>query len=231
MKGAARKLLAEMKLVIGNKNYSSWSLRPWIALRHSGIEFVEEQVRLNFDETEDGSSSNKALFDHSPAGRVPVLVDGDVRVWESLAILEYLAETHPEKLLWPKDRALRAKARVVANEMHAGFGAVRSEMPMNVRRKPSAIDVSAEADRDIARIQQIWSDCRLESASDGPFLFGRFSIADAMYVPVVSRFSVYQIDGSAEVQSYMDSILSLPAYQEWKSDSEAEPWVIAQEER
>ncbi len=220
--------MADLKLILGNKNYSSWSLRPWIAMRHAGIEFDEEVVQLDFDG--DGPF-NAHLKDYSPAGRVPVLFHGDTPIWESLAILEYVAELNPEKELWPADRLVRAQARTAANEMHASFGALRSELPMNVRREPSKVDYSPSARKDIDRVQEIWNDARAAHGDGGPFLFGSFSIADAMYAPVVSRLAVYDIalDGAATV--YMETMLALPAYQEWKAAAVAEPWVIEAEER
>jgi glutathione S-transferase len=223
--------VADLKLVIGNKNYSSWSLRPWIAMRNAGIDFDEELVRLNFDQTEDGSSSNKALFDHSPAGKVPVLVHGDVRVWESLAILEYVNELFPDRGLWPAEADARAHARVVACEMHAGFAGLRGEMPMNMRRPPAPIEVSDAARRDVVRVHDIWRDCRARFGAAGPFLFGQFCIADAFYAPVVSRLHVYAVEGDAVVRDYMGAVMALPAFAEWKAAGEAEPWVIEQEER
>ena len=158
-----------------------------------GIRFDEEVVRLDFD----GDGPNNAhLKAHSPAGRVPVLYHGDLRIWESLAILEYVAELFPEKALWPDDRQVRARARIAANEMHAGFGALRSELPMNVRRTPARVGYTPAAQADIDRVQEIWNGCRSDHGADGPFLFGGFSIADAMYAPVVSRFAVYEIDAA-----------------------------------
>jgi glutathione S-transferase len=223
--------MADLRLVIGNKNYSSWSMRPWLALKQSGIAFDEELVRLNFDPTPDGASSNPAIFEHSPAGKVPVLEHGAVRVWESLAILEYVNELYPDKVLWPQSRAVRAHARAVANEMHAGFTAMRGEMPMNVRRVPAQITLSDAARRDVERIKALWRDCRARFGGDGAFLFGAFSIADAVYAPVVSRFHVYCIEADAVVRAYMDAIMDLAAFAEWKAAAEAEPWVIEQEER
>ncbi len=221
--------MAEFTLVIGNKNYSSWSFRAWIAMRHFGFDFDEVLVRLNFEGSEDGLSTNKELFEHSPAGRVPVLKHGGLTVWESLAILEYLNEVRPGAGMWPEEPAARAKARIAANEMHAGFAALRSEMPMNIRRAPAAIQVSVEAKRDVARIQDIWRDCLSESG--GPFLFGSFSIADAFYAPVVNRFHIYDVPADEAVRSYMDAVTALPAYEEWRAAAQAEPWIIEQEER
>ncbi len=217
-----------LKLILGNKNYSSWSLRPWLAMRHAGIEFDEEVVRLNFDGE---GASNAHLKAYSPVGRVPVLLHGEAAIWESLAILEYVAELFPEKALWPEDPLTRARARVVANEMHASFGALRSELPMNVRRAPSPVSFSQAAQNDVDRVQDIWNDCRASYGAGGPFLFGAFSIADAMYAPVVSRLTVYDIPLSAAGSDYANTILNLPAYLEWKAAADAEPWVIKAEER
>lgn len=219
--------MGDLKLILGNKNYSSWSLRPWIAMKHSAIPFDEEVVRLDFD----GDGPNNAhLKAHSPAGRVPVLYHGDLRIWESLAILEYVAELFPEKALWPDDMQVRARARIAANEMHAGFGALRSELPMNVRRPPSSVSYTASAQADIDRVQEIWNGCRADFGTDGPFLFGRFSIVDAMYAPVVSRFAVYETAQPGACEQYMETMLALPAYLDWKAAAQVEPWVIEAEE-
>ena len=220
--------MSDLKLILGNKNYSSWSLRPWIAMRHTEIPFEEEVVQLDFDG--DGPS-NAHLKNYSPAGRVPVLYHGDMAIWESLAILEYIAELFPQKALWPEDRLTRARARTVANEMHAGFGALRAELPMNVRRVPSKVDYSPSAQADIDRIQEMWAKCRATYGGDGPFLFGAFSIADAMYAPVANRLAVYDTDLVLPAADYVQTILNLPAYLEWKVAAEAEPWVIEAEER
>lgn len=219
--------MAKLKLIIGNKNYSSWSLRPWIAMRNAGIEFEEELALLDFDGNGPGNEHLKAF---SPAGRVPVLFDGDLAIWESLAILEYVAELHPEAGLWPEDRVQRARARVISNEMHAGFAALRAALPMNMRRKPSKISMSDDVNADISRIQDAWADCLSLQPAGGPFLFGKFSIADAMFAPVVSRFQVYDVPLIDAAAPYVDAIQALPAFREWKSAAEAEPWVIEQEE-
>lgn len=221
--------MPDLKLILGNKNYSSWSLRPWIAMRQAGIAFEEEVVRLDFDG--EGGTSNAHLKAYSPAARVPVLFDGPLCIWESLSILEYVAELFPEKQLWPDDREVRARARTAANEMHAGFGALRSELPMNVRRTPAAVDYSQDVARDIERIGEIWEECRHSHAADGPYLFGRFSVADAMYAPVCSRFHVYEVPLSETARGYVDAVLGCDAFLEWKAAAEAEPWVIEAEER
>ena len=219
--------MARLKLIIGNKNYSSWSFRPWIAMRNAGIEFEEELALLDFDGNGPGNEHLKAF---SPAGRVPVLFDGDLAIWESLAIMEYVAELFPEAGLWPEDRSARARARVISNEMHAGFGALRAALPMNMRRKPSKVSISDDVNTDVSRIQEAWAHCLSKNSDDGPFLFGKFSITDAMFAPVVSRFQVYEIPLSDTVMPYCEAVSSLPAFREWKSAAEAEPWVIEQEE-
>jgi glutathione S-transferase len=190
-----------MRLVIGNKNYSSWSLRPWLALKVAGLPFEEEPVLLDKPETQ------ARIRRFNPAGRVPCLIDGALTVWDSLAILEYLAEKRPA--LWPSDAADRARARSVAAEMHSGFPNVRTHMPMNVRNRFPGKGRNAEVDAEIARISQIFD------ASRKPFLFGPFSAADAMFAPVVLRFRTYEPPLSPASRAYMDAVLALPAMQEW----------------
>ena len=210
-----------LKLVIGNKNYSSWSMRPWLALRASHIPFEEIFIPLY---TGDADKQRILSFTHS--GKVPVLVDGDVTVWDSLAIIEYAAERFPDKQLRPDDRARRAHARSISAEMHSGFAALRNECGMNLHRPVGAIALSADARADIARVQQIWSECRERYGKMGPFLFGAFSGADAMYAPVVHRFRTYAINVAPEVRDYMDTMLSLPAFQEWTRAALAETIMI-----
>lgn len=197
-----------MKLVIGNRNYSSWSLRPWIAMRHLGIRFDEEVVFLDKPDTQ------QRIRAHSPAGRVPFLVDGDLVVWDSLAILEYLAEKHPS--LWPADARQRARARSVAAEMHSGFTALRGAMPMNVRNRFPGQGRGADVDADLRRIAGIF-----ESAL-APFLFGQFCAADAMFAPVVLRFRTYEPPLSRRSQAYVEAMLALPAMREWIAAAERE---------
>ena len=209
------------RLILGNKNYSSWSFRPWIGLRTAGIPFDEEVIPLY------GEGSKENILARSPAGKVPILIDGDVRVWESLAILEYAAEKFPAAQLWPADPAARAHARAISTEMHAGFVALRSECGMNMWRPPARKALSDEAKANIARIQALWTDARDRFGAGGPFLFGRFTAADAMYAPVVSRFETYAIDVTAPVAAYMDAMIALPAWQEWRRAGLNEPWVIA----
>jgi glutathione S-transferase len=210
-----------LKLVIGNKNYSSWSMRPWLALRASNIDFEEIFIPLYT-----GEADKKRILDVSRAGKVPVLIDGDVTVWDSLAIIEYLAERFPERRLWPEDRVQRARARSISAEMHSGFAALRNECGMNLHRPVSAIKLSADAGADIARIQEIWTECRAHFGKSGPFLFGAFNGADAMFAPVVHRFRTYAIAVTPEVQRYMDVMMASPAFQEWTRAGLAETLVI-----
>jgi glutathione S-transferase len=213
-----------LHLVIGNKNYSSWSFRPWLAMQVAGIAFEETVISL---EAADFKSRVTAM---SGAGKVPVLIDGDTRVWESLAILEYLAERFPAAGLWPSNAAARAQARSIAAEMHAGFLPLRRYFPMNVRRpvKSRAFDDAANAD--VARINAIWSECRAKFGAGGPFLFGSFGAVDAMYAPVVWRFHTYAIAVSATTHAYMSAVMALPAWSEWGEAARREPWVLPRAE-
>lgn len=208
-----------LTLVIGNKNYSSWSMRPWLALRATDIAFDEVVIPLYT-----GAADKQRILDVSPAGKVPVLVDGDITVWDSLAIIEYAAERFPEANLWPQDRARRAHARSVSAEMHSGFQALRNECGMNLHRPVGAKPLSAAAEADIARIQAIWSECR--RSYGGPYLFGGFSGADAMYAPVVHRFLTYAIETSEEVSAYIAAMTALPAFRQWTEAGLAETLVI-----
>ncbi|THD67221.1 MAG: glutathione S-transferase family protein [Bradyrhizobium sp.] len=210
-----------LTLVIGNKNYSSWSMRPWLALKAGHIAFEEVFIPLYT-----GAADKQRILDFTRSGKVPVLVDGDVTVWDSLAIIEYAAERFPQARLWPEDRASRAHARSISAEMHSGFAALRNECGMNLHRPVGAIDLSAEARGDIARIQQIWTDCRARYGKSGPFLFGAFSGADAMFGPVVHRFRTYAIEVAPVVRDYMDAMMALPAFQEWTSAALAETIII-----
>jgi glutathione S-transferase len=209
-----------MKLVIGNKNYSSWSFRPWIGLKAAGIAFDEEVIPLYV------AGSKEQILAYSPAGKVPVLIDGTTHVWESLAILEYAAEKFPEADLWPADAAARAHARAISTEMHAGFAALRNECGMSMWRPPARKELSPDARANIARIQALWTDARTRFGAGGPFLFGRFTAADAMYAPVVSRFETYAIDVAAPVKAYMQAMIALPAWQQWRRAALNESWVI-----
>lgn len=210
-----------LTLYIGNKNYSSWSFRPWLAMRAAGIAFEEVLIPIYA-----GADDKQRILDVSPAGKVPVLTDGDVRVWDSIAIIEYVAEKFPHAQLWPQDVASRAHARAISAEMHGGFGALRRECGMNIHRQIRAKTLSDEAQENIARVQEIWIDCRKRYGQAGPFLFGAFSAADAMYAPVVHRFRTYAIAVSLPVKQYMETMLGHPAFAEWTAQALAETLVI-----
>jgi glutathione S-transferase len=210
-----------LRLVIGNKNYSSWSMRPWLALRANNIPFEEVFISLYT-----GATDKQRILDVSRAGKVPILVDGDVTIWDSLAIIEYVAERFPQTRLWPENPAHRAYARSVSAEMHSGFAALRNECGMNLHRPVRAIELSADARANVARIQDIWSECRERYGQSGPFLFGAFGAADAMFAPVVHRFRTYAIAVTKETQRYMDTMIALPAFAEWTKAGLAETIVI-----
>lgn len=207
-----------MKLVIGNKNYSSWSLRPWLALKMAGIAF--EEVRIALDQPD----TKAKILRYSPTGKVPCLIDGDLTVWDSLAICEYVNETHANGRMWPKDRATRATARAVTAEMHSGFAALRTYLSMDIRaRKPAR---GAEAQRlagvqaDIARIVAVWTAAL--DASGGPMLFGEFCIADAFYAPVVTRFATYGVELPPLLVAYSEHVFALPPMRDWVAAAQAE---------
>ena len=207
-----------MKLFIGNKNYSSWSMRPWVVLEHFGIPFEEEVIPL------DQPGSAAAIARVSPSGRVPALQYGDVEIWDSLAICEYLAEKFPGKGLWPAGPAARAVARSVCAEMHSGFTSLRTACPMKFRETLPPGPRSAEVEADIQRIVALWQDCRRRFGQDGPFLFGPFTIADAFYAPVVSRFRTYGVPLSGVAAQYAEAVWSLPAVQRWSEGARAETY-------
>ena len=208
--------MTDTTLVIANKNYSSWSLRAWLFLRHTGIRFHE--VRIGLGEP----TTRERIARYSPSGRVPVLVEGALTVWDSLAICEYANEAHAGGSGWPADRAARAEARAVSAEMHSGFPGLRSELPMNIRAR-RRVTPSAAAQADIARVLGMWEHCRVRHAAEGPWLFGRFSIADAMYAPVVTRFLTYDVALDADCSAYCRTIMSMPAMQEWMAAAKEEP--------
>ena len=214
------KRFAMYTLVIGNKNYSSWSLRAWLLLTHFGIEFKEIRLPLHTEEFK------QQICQYSPTGLVPLLISGDFRIWDSLAICEYIAEQHPDLHCWPKQTDARAVARSISCEMHSDFFQIRNCLPMNCRRKERIASISDELTYEIDRVCDIWSSCRRQYGRDGEFLFGRFSIADALYAPVVLRFNSYCIDiGTAEA-AYLKSMLSLPSLQAWISAAVTEQEVI-----
>jgi glutathione S-transferase len=212
--------MSDFTLTIGNKNYSSWSLRPWLTLKQTGVAFREIVIPLY------GADSPRAIREHSPSGKVPVLRHGDNVVWDSLAICEYLAETFPEARLWPADPAARAVARSISAEMHSGFAALRTHMGMNVRARLPGKGRTIESLRDIDRVRTIWRETLDRFGKGGAFLFGSFSIADAMYAPVVFRFRTYEVDLDARLREYCAAILSLPAIEEWGEAALVEPWTI-----
>ena len=216
--------MSNLVLVIGNKAYSSWSLRPWLLMKQASIGF--EEIRLSLYE----EGAKQKLLQHSAAGKVPVLKDGGLTVWDSLAICEYLAERHPEKQLWPAQPAARAHARSISAEMHSGFTNLRNQMPMNVRREIPGRAWKPEVTAEVARIETIWNECRSRHGADGPFLFGAFSIADAMYAPVASRFHTYGIALAGAGAQYAAAIHALAAMREWIAAAHAEAEVNPQYE-
>lgn len=205
-----------MRLVIGNKNFSSWSLRVWLGMKVAGIPFEEISIRLRQPDT------REQALQYSPAGKVPALLDETGVVWDSLAIAEYLAEQYPE--LWPSERKARALARSICAEMHGGFAVLRAQCGMDIQAQRT-VEKTPELERDINRIVEIWSDCRQRFGDAGPFLFGKFTWADAFYAPVVARFVSYSIEVSPLARAYMDSILALPAMQEWVAAARKEELV------
>ncbi|MFN3075341.1 MAG: glutathione S-transferase family protein [Alphaproteobacteria bacterium] len=206
--------MSEWTLVIGDKNYSSWSLRPWLVLKHLGVPFAEETVRLRQADTK------AEILKRSPSGKVPLLRHGSVVVWESLAICEYLAEIFTEAALWPRDREARALARAVSHEMHAGFVPLRQNLPMDVRARLSAPAMTPELASDIARITALWNQCRKAYGTGGPFLFGPFTIADAMFAPVTTRFVTYGISLDPVSAEYVKAVTALPAMVDWAAAAE-----------
>jgi glutathione S-transferase len=206
-----------MELIIANKNYSSWSLRPWLVMKQFNIPFEERVIPL-FE-----GNYRLEILQVNQAGKVPALVDQDFLIWDSLAIIEYLADKFPDKGIWPKEMKKRAWARSVSAEMHSGFSELRTALPMNCRRDKKS-DKLAELQPEIHRIQQIWNDCLEEFG--GPFLFGPFTAADAVFAPVVIRFKGYGVELAEESAKFSKSILALPAVQEWVEAGRNEPWII-----
>ncbi|MEG6508461.1 glutathione S-transferase family protein [Methyloligella sp. 2.7D] len=211
------------RLVIGDKNYSSWSLRPWLAMAHFGISFTEEKVVLR-----QGHATKQSILRHSPSGKVPCLIAGEILVWDSLAILEFLAERYPQEPFWPKDEAARAEARAVSAEMHSGFQALRNDMPMDIVSRLPQPEISEALEHNIRRVTAIWNAARQRYQADGAFLFGGFSIADAMYAPVVTRFKTFGVDlrryGDEDglAASYCETVLAMPEMQAWEEGAAAE---------
>ena len=219
-----------MQLYIGNKNYSSWSLRPWLLMQHAGIAFDEQKLRLDWAQ---GSAFKTTLHAIAPTGKVPLLVDDGFAIWESLAIAEYLAERFPDKQLWPADTKSRARARSLCAEMHAGFAALRNVFGMNLEASLPEVGErmlreSADAARDLARIDAMWSEALAESR--GPFLFGAFSIADAYFAPVCTRIRTFALPVSARAAAYVQHMLALPAFLQWQDDALAEHDFLVEDE-
>ncbi|MBP2295148.1 glutathione S-transferase family protein [Azospirillum rugosum] len=217
--------MPELTLVIGNKAFSSWSLRPWLALKHTGRPYEEIVIPLRQPDTA------ARIAEHSPSGRVPCLRHGDRVVWDSLAICEYLAEIAPEAGLWPEDAHARAVARSVSAEMHSGFVGLRTHMSMDLKAMRPGVGRNPESEADIARVLGLWRATRERFGAEGPFLFGRFSIADAMYAPVVTRFITYGVEMDAVGRAYAEAVMALPAMKEWVAAAKAEPWDIYADER
>ncbi|MEO7622237.1 MAG: glutathione S-transferase family protein [Gallionella sp.] len=214
--------MSKALLVVGNKNYSSWSLRAWLMLKHAGVDFDEIRISLFV------AGYKEKLLAYSPAGKVPIYRDGDVLVWDTLAIGEYLYETYP--LLWPAQRDARARARSVSAEMHSGFVPLRKAMPMNIRARGRNVAMSTDLEADIARIKAIWRELRKQYAGAGPWLFGTYSIADAMYAPVVFRFFTYGVSEPGAVDEYIQTVRSDPLVQAWIQAAKGEQEVVAASE-
>jgi glutathione S-transferase len=215
-----------LRLYIGNKSYSSWSLRAWLALEHTGQPFEEVVIPLSGP-----GVATPGIRERSPSGRVPALEHDGLIVWDSMAIGEYLAELFPRAALWPEDRVARAIARAACAEMHSGFPSLRNQLPMNVRRAPTVVTPNADTAQEIARIVELWSDCRRRFGAGGPFLFGRFSLADAMYAPVAARFRTYGVPVEGEARAYVETTHAMPAMRTWIDAAKKEPWFIEGYER
>jgi glutathione S-transferase len=216
-----------VKLVIGNKNYSSWSLRPWLMLKHAGAPFEEELIPLEQPDTA------ARIAQVSPAGRVPVLIDGALTVWDSLAIGEYLHEKFPLARLWPENPAARAVARSVSAEMHSSFQDLRNDLSMRLRSVLAPRKLRPEVAANIARIIALWTDCRARfgAKAGGSFLFGSFTIADAMYAPVVSRFRTYAVELTGPAKDYAAAVWALPSFQEWQAAAQKEAYTAPEHEK
>ncbi len=209
-----------LKLVIANKVYSSWSLRPWMVMTAFDIPFEEIVIPLRLPD------SRERVLAQSPSGKVPALITPEQTIWESLAIIEYLAESYPHKRIWPADRVARAHARAIANEMHGGFIPLRQGCPMNIAAHYATPEINEALQRDISRVEEIWAEARQRFANGGPYLFGEFSAADAMYAPVATRLDTYQIPVCDETRAYIDTVLDHPAYRAWREAALREKWSI-----
>ena len=212
--------MSELTLIIGNRNYSSWSLRAWLVLKKTGAEFEETVIPLGQPD------SREQILRFSPSGLVPVLLHGERTVWETLAIMETLAELFPDARLWPKDPEARAMARAISAEMHAGFTELRRNMPMNIRASHPGAGMTEAVQQDINRIEAIWRDCRKRFGSGGSMLFGSFTIADAMFAPVATRFTTYGVKLGETAEAYVKALAAYPAMGEWTVAAGNEPWII-----
>lgn len=218
--GAQPKFPPKLTLVIGNKNYSSWSLRPWLAMAAKNVPFAEILIPL------DHPNTRQQVQQYSPSGLVPALKYGNLIVWETLAIIEYVNEKHPEARLWPEEQEYRAIARAMAAEVHSGFQAIRQHCPMNLRRRASR-RLTPAVEADVMRLANYWKRFRMETGDQGPFLFGEFGAVDAMFAPLATRIRSYEIPVDRTTNDYIDAIYSLPAFQKWYQAAIAEPWRIA----
>jgi glutathione S-transferase len=216
--------LAELTLVIANKNYSSWSMRPWVLLRQAGIAF--EEIQLKFDD----SVRVVGIERYSPTGKVPVLLVDGQSVWDTLAIAETVAELFPDKQLWPRDPSARRLARSACAEMHSGFQNLRSRMPMNIRASLPGVGMNAEVQKDVDRIVALWRECRRQFGTGGALLFGAFSIADAYFAPVAMRFATHAVQLPADAAAYAAALRELPAVQEWMAGARRETEFVAGDE-
>lgn len=212
-----------LTLVIANKAYSSWSFRPYILMRYFGIDFAEVTIPLGEPTT------REQILRYGPGGKCPALIDGDLTIWDSLAIIEYLAESYPHLNIWPRDKAARAMARSISAEMHSGFMALRSHLPMNMRRPVKARPLTPEAANNVARVEAAWAAARhkFSHKGQGDFLFDAFSAADAMFAPVINRFHIYDVPVSSQTRDYMKLMMALPAWRDWQAGADAEVWRVA----
>jgi glutathione S-transferase len=214
--------MSDLKLIVGNKNYSSWSMRPWVAMKAAGVDFTDEVIPFDFP------NDNAAIKAVSESGKVPLLIHGDFKIWESLAIIDYVAELYPDHQVWPADIQQRALARAYSLEIIAGFRGIRNACPMNLRRPRKAMPITPDMAADIARIETIWHGSTQRSG--GPFLFGEFSAVDAMYAPVVNRFDVYLLSQHPETLAYIAAVKAHPAWLAWAAGAARESWIVAEDE-
>lgn len=216
--------MPKLTLIIGNKNYSSWSLRPWVFMKHNQIDFKEKKILLDI------ATTTQKLSQYNSGTKVPVLQDGGLEIWDSLAILEYISEQYCDSNGWPSDRNARAIARSVSAEMHSSFGSLRSELPMNCLKQFNNINLSTEAAKEVTRVLEIWRMCRKQFSDNGQWLFGEYSIADAMFAPIALRFAGYSIPLGEIEKDYVQSVLNQPCIIEWIAAAKVEKEIIESEE-